>query len=542
MWRARPGGEARRPSWWGRGARGLLAEPAPLAAIGERADYRWWVVGTVCVGAALGQLNASIAGLVLPTLETVFDAPMVAVGWVDIAYLLTLTSLVVPFGRLADLIGRKLLYCVGFLVFLLGSVLCAVAPALGWLIAFRVLQAVGAALLQANSVALIAAAARPGELGRAVGVQGAAQAIGLAIGPSLGGLLIGLVGWRGVFFAAVPVGLLGAVLGWLVLPQTRQAGQTGQAPPVRRARQAAELAAELGPLQPAGDLPAGRRGRREGFDWLGALLFGPAVAAVMVAISHGGTWGWTSPRLLATLGGAVTLLVAFLFVERRVGTPLIDVALFRRRGFGTGIVAGLLSYTVLFGALFLIPLELQRVRGASPDEAGLWLSPVPVAIGLLAPISGLLGDRVGSRLPTVAGMGCAAMALVLLAAVPEAPPPVLLGGLALFGLGLGLFTPPNNSAVMADAPARRLGVASGILNMTRSAGTSLGVAATGAVLGLRLAAGAGGHVEGTANVDPALLVPAFSETLRFLAALAVLAGAVSMLRGTPQRVTSHGRR
>src|SRR5438067_7044452 len=187
--------------------------------------YRWLVVATVCVGAFLGQLDASIATLVLPTLEEAFHADVASVEWVAIAYLLTLAALVVTFGRLADMTGRKLLYTAGFVVFILGSALCGLAPDLGLLIGFRVLQAVGAAMLQANSVAIITASVPRRELGRAIGVQGAAQAVGLSFGPSVGGVLIAAAGWQWVFFIAVPFGLAGTVLAWLVLPQTERAAE-----------------------------------------------------------------------------------------------------------------------------------------------------------------------------------------------------------------------------------------------------------------------------------------------------------------------------
>jgi EmrB/QacA subfamily drug resistance transporter len=483
----------------------LLVECPPVRRLAALPSYRWLVVGTVCIGAFLGQLDASIAGLVLPTLEEVFHAPLASLEWVAISYLLTLAALVVPFGRLADMVGRKLLYALGFLVFIAGSALCGLAPALGWLVAFRVVQAIGAAMLQANSVAIIAAAARPRELGKAIGIQGAAQAIGLAVGPSVGGFLIGTMGWQWVFFIAVPFGLLGALLGWLILPETR---------PLARRETAATMT-----------------GQRERFDWRGAALFGPAIAAALVALTFGNSWGWTSAPLLASAGLALALIAGFLVVERQARFPLVDLTLFRCRLFTAGIVAGLLSYAVLFGGLFLVPFYLERILRQPPGETGLLLSPVPLALGVVAPIAGTVTDRAGSRLPTVMGMALALVALMMLAFLPAAPAPVLAGALALLGAGLGLFTPPNNSAIMSSAPAHRLGVAGGILNMTRSLGTSCGVAATGAVLATRLAAHAGGRVGRTISLGPAVLLPAFRETMLFLALLAALGALISGVRG-----------
>jgi EmrB/QacA subfamily drug resistance transporter len=480
--------------------RPLFAEHPPLPRLAAWPAYRWLVVGTVCLGAFLGQLDASIAGLVLPTLEDVFKAPVATVEWVALAYLLTLAALVVPLGRLADLLGRKMLYTWGFLIFIAGSALCGIAPTLGWLIAFRVVQAFGAAMLQANSVAIITAAVPRRALGRAIGVQGAAQAVGLSVGPSVGGVLIDSLGWQWVFFIAVPFGLLGTVFGWLVLPRTSREA-------------VAEVAHEP-----------------QRFDWLGAALLGPAVALVLLGLTYGNTWGWTSPRFALTVALACICLATFWIAEGRSASPLIDPALLRVRSFSLGLVAGLLSYAVLFGSLFLMPFYLERILGQTAAQTGLLLTPIPIALGVLAPIAGTLADRIGPVAPTVAGMASAAVALAALALLPDLSLPATLGLLALLGIGLGLFTPPNNAAVMGSAPPHRLGVAGGILNMARSIGTSLGVASTGAVLAVRLSARLGTSVVRTLDAPPAALLPVFHETLLFLAGLALLAGLLSTVR------------
>jgi len=477
----------------------FLAEHPPLARLAERPNYRWLVVATVCVGAFLGQLDASIATLVLPTLEEVFHAQTASVEWVAIAYLLTLAALVVTFGRLADMTGRKLLYNAGFIVFILGSALCGLAPSLEMLIGFRVLQAVGAAMLQANSVAIITAAVPHGELGRAIGVQGAAQAVGLSIGPTVGGFLIGAFGWQWVFFIAVPFGILGAGMAWFILPQTARAGAPGAV--------------------------------AERFDWWGAIVFSLAIALALLALTFGNAWGWTSLRLLGCVAATLVSLGVFVAIERRAPFPLVDFGLFANRVFSAGIVSGLLSYSVLFGALFLVPFFLQRVQNYSAERTGLLLTVIPLAIGVLAPISGIITDRVGSRFPTVLGMALAAAALVVLTFDARAGIAIVLLILAVFGIGLGFFTPPNNSAIMGSAPPTRLGVAGGVLNMTRSLGTSLGVGATGAVLALSLSFIAGHHVQSTLDVPAADFFAGFRECLIFLAALAVLAGAIAALRG-----------
>lgn len=235
----------------------LLVEPRRPDWIASRPDAHWLVVAAVCVGAFMGQLDASIVSLALPTLHTEFHAGIGAIEWVALAYLLTLVSAVVAVGRFADTAGRKLLYTYGFGIFILGSALSGLAPNLPFLIAARVLQAFGAAMPQANSVALIVQAMPEGMLGRGIGVQGAAQAVGLAVGPAVGGLLITMGGWRLIFFVSVLAGVLGMLLGWFLLPRSRHLLE------------------------------------REPFDWLGLLFFVPAITAPLAAISYGSDVGWT---------------------------------------------------------------------------------------------------------------------------------------------------------------------------------------------------------------------------------------------------------
>lgn len=465
-----------------------LAERPPWARLRQHPAYPWFVVATVCIGAFMGQLDASIVALALPTIQEQFAVSLADAEWVALAYLITLAGLVVVFGRVADLVGRKSLYTIGFGVFTLGSALCGMASSLSALVLARVAQGVGAAMLQANSVALITQTVPGTVLGRAIGVQGTAQAVGLAVGPAVGGFLVQFLNWRWVFFLNVPAGLLGTGLALLALPVTAGTGTA------------------------------------EGFDWAGAFLLVPAVAVAMYALTHGQALGWGSTAEVALLGLAGVLLLGFALVETRGHTPLVDPDLFRRRSFTAGIAAGLLSYAVLFGALFLLPLALQRVGGLGPALAGGLLMAVPAAMGVAGPAGGLLADRHGPRWVTAGGMLLAAAALATLAVLGIGSPafPIVLPAL---GLGLGLFTPANNAAIMGAAPPSRYGVAAGTLNMTRSLGTSLGVAAVGAILEWRLAQYAGGP-----SSAPGLTTGAFHETLLVLAGVALAAVLISLVR------------
>ncbi len=470
------------------GWRRLLVEPRRPASIAARPNAHWLVVATVCVGAFMGQLDASIVLVAVPNLERAFHGTLPAVEWVSITYLLVLVAMVTAIGRFADMVGRKLLYIYGFLIFIAGSALCGLAPTLGLLDGFRVLQAVGAAMLQANSVALIVQAMPDHELGRGIGVQGAAQALGLALGPSVGGALIALGGWRLIFYVNVPAGIAGTLLGWYLLPRSRH------------------LAA------------------RVRFDWAGLALFVPAVAGLMYALSFGDQVGWTDLRILGALVAAALLGAAFLVRERRVPAPMVNLALFARTQFTAGIASGLLSYLVLFGVLFVAPIYFEFAHHLDSRGAGLLLTPMPLALGVVAPFAGRLAERVGARPLTVGGMVLTAVGLGLIAITPGTGLRLILE-LALTGVGLGAFTPPNNAAIMGCAPKTESGVASGLLNMTRGLGTTMGVALTGLVFGL--AAGAG-----TSNADhPGPARAGFVAAALFLAGTALVAAALAALRG-----------
>ncbi len=235
----------------------------------RRPNAHYYALAAVCVGAFMGQLDASIVTVAFPTLQRVFHASVASVTWVGLSYLIVLVAGVTAVGRLADMVGRKLLYTFGFVLFIIGSGLCACAPTLVSLDLFRVVQAVGAAMLQANSVAIIYLAMPKDRLGRGIGIQGAAQALGLALGPTVGGLLLAAGGWRLIFLVNVPAGILGTVAAWVLLPRSRD-------------------------LQ-----------RRAPFDWAGLGLFLPLVVSLLVAISFGRAWGWSSPRTLGLLVVAV---------------------------------------------------------------------------------------------------------------------------------------------------------------------------------------------------------------------------------------------
>jgi EmrB/QacA subfamily drug resistance transporter len=468
-------------------------EPPPAPAVAKLSCYRWLVVGVVSIGAFMGQVDASIAQLLLPSLERAFGSSLSAVSWVAVAYLLTMAALMPIFGRLSDMLGHKLLYTGGFVVFVIGSGLCGLAPDLPILIAARVLQAIGGALLSANSVAIIVAAAGPEERGRGVGIQAAAQAVGLCAGPVIGGILLSTLGWQWVFWINVPFGIAGAIAGWLVLPQT------------------AHLSAD------------------QRFDVKGALLLAPMLTAFMMVLNEGQAWGATSPAFIAAAIIGVILLVAFIRTERGAAAPVIDPRLFASRAFVLANAGSLMSYALLFGIMLLMPFVFERAYRDDPLAAGLRLAIIPIAISLLAPVSGILYDRLGARMPTLTGMGvCLAGLALLYVGLGETRDGLLMVMLALgvFGVGQGLFTAANNTAIMAAAPAELSGEAGGLLNVTRAFGISLGIASASTVLAWRLSA-MGDPGGSTIDVAPAVMLAASRQVVLFLLLFAVVAAVAS---------------
>jgi EmrB/QacA subfamily drug resistance transporter len=434
------------------------------------------VVGAVCVGAFMGQLDASIVTVALPRIGQELHAPVGAVEWVSLAYLLVLLATVASVGHLADAVGRKLLYLYGFVVFTTGSLVCALATGLPLLIGARVLQGLGAALLQANSVALVAEAMPRRSLGRGLGLQGTAQALGLGLGPALGGLLLAVAGWRLIFLVNVPAGAIGLVLGWLLLPRRQS------------------------PRTPHGGDPAG------------ATLLAISVGGPLAYVSLAGHAGYANPALLAALGSG--LLGAALFVrhEQRVRSPMVDLALLRRPGLAIGLGGALISYLVLFATLFVVPYYLAAHR-VSSASAGLQLAVLPGLIATVAPFAGRMVDRLGERALTTGGLALAASGLAVTAGARGQVG--LLVGLAMVGGGLGAFTPANNAGTMTSAPTGRTGVVSGLLNMTRGLGTAVGVALAGA-----LYAGAVAATSATAHTTPSAASHGLAVVFAVLAALA----------------------
>ncbi|MFE2726789.1 MFS transporter [Kitasatospora sp. NPDC059327] len=438
----------------------LLTERARPRGIAGWRHAHWLAVGTVCLGAFLGQLTAGITALVLPALGQHFRTDYAAVEWVALAYLLVLVALLAPVGRLSDLVGRKTVYLGGFAVFALASLGAGCAGGLGVLVACRAVQAVGGAMMQANSVALVARGVPGHAMRRALGIQAAAQGLGLALGPSLGGLLVEHASWRWVFWINVPIGLFGILAGWFLLPRTR--------------------------AEPWAPRSGGGDGR---FDLPGLLLLTGATTALLLALSTASGLplpGWAAAGLLLL---AVLLALGLVRQERRTARPILAPGLVNTPGVRPGLAVALIGYLLLFCPLVLGPVLLTEA-GVPVLRAGLVITLLPAGFAVAATVGGALLPRGWSDVTrcrfgaAVAGAGLLLFALLPVGVAWAAAP------LLVAGYGLGLLLPANNALVMRAIPAECSAVGGGMVNMARSLGTALGTAVP--VLGVHLAGAASG--------------------------------------------------
>lgn len=418
----------------------------------EAIDYsrKWQVMVAVGVGVFLATLDGSIVNVALPTLVRQLGAGFATVQWIVLGYLLTLTTLLLSIGRLADMIGKKPLYTSGFVIFTIGSALCGFSPTVYWLIGFRVFQAVGAAMILALGPAIITEAFPPQERGKALGISGAVVSVGIVAGPTLGGVLIEALSWHWIFFVNVPVGIVGALLVWQFVPAVKPEGE-------------------------------------QRFDYWGGLALFLALLSLLLALTLGQNWGFDDPRILLLFGLWLVFMVVFLWIERQTVQPMINLALFRNRLLDVNLITGFVTFIAIAGTLIIIPFYLENVLAYSTRQVGFLLATVPVALGITAPVSGAVSDRVGTRPITVVGLAVLVVGYYALSTMDTQT--TTMGFILRFlpiGLGMGIFQSPNNSAIMGTAPSRQLGIVSGLLAITRTLGQTTGTAVIGAVWAARV--------------------------------------------------------
>ncbi|MGI9666041.1 MAG: DHA2 family efflux MFS transporter permease subunit [Acidimicrobiia bacterium] len=464
-----------------------MTAASPKTQPPEGVDYsrKWFVLSAVAVAIFLGTIDGSIVNVALPTLADEFDTSFGIVQWVSLSYLLTQATLTLGFGRFGDMVGKKPIFTWGFAIFTVFSVLAGIAPTVGFLILARVFQAVGAAMIFALGFAIVTEAFPPIERGKALGINGTIVSLGIILGPVLGGLIIDATSWRAIFLVNIPIGIIGTITAIKFVPNTKP-----------------------------------KESQR--FDWIGAFLFLVAFLSLLGALTYGQEAGFGDRLVIGGIVTAVVAFAAFIWTELHVAQPMLDLTLFKHRNFSVNLTTGFLQFVAISGTMLLLPFYLTNVLGYEIREVGLLLAAIPVTLGLVAPFSGSLSDRLGSRPVTITGLlitSLGFLASVLLLNIDTSAIQFMFAG-GLIGLGVGIFQSPNNSAILGSVPASRLGITSGMLTITRISGSLVGIAVLGTVWATRTTGYAGG---GTAESAPAeAQASGLTDTLTVALAITVI--------------------
>jgi EmrB/QacA subfamily drug resistance transporter len=413
-------------------------------------EYKWKLLVLTTIGVFMTSLDGSILNIAIPALSEDLKATFEVVQWIPIIYLLIMAITLIGFGRLADLHGKKRFFLLGLIVFTIGSLLSATAVTGEFLIFYRAIQALGASLIAATSIAMVTEAFSKQETGKALGINVAGIYFGLVLGPVLGGFLVQALTWRSIFYINLPIGVVLILFSYLKVKE-----------------------AEIG-----------TKGER--FDILGTTTFGLSLATFLVALTLGNQLGWVSIPIVALLIISGISFLAFIFVEKNVEFPMLSLALFRHnRIFAAANAAALINYIAIMGVGFLISIYLQSILGINPAIAGLLMLPSPMMMAITSPLIGRYSDKVGTRFLCAIGMTTMSIALlILINFLIYLPIEFILLSQLILGVGIGFFSSPNQSAIMKSVEKRQYGIASGTLSTMRVTGQAISIGLLSAILSI----------------------------------------------------------
>ncbi|WP_220195257.1 MFS transporter [Ktedonospora formicarum] len=416
--------------------------------IARNATNKWVIWALAASASFMTTLDGSIVNIGLPNIARTFQVQLGgATEWIIIGYLVVIAATLLTFGRLADLIGRKRIFIAGLIVFVLGSALCGLSNTLLFLILARLFQGLGGALIFAVNVAMITSTFGPRERGLALGLNAVVVSLGVAAGPTIGGIITQYLTWRWIFYVNVPISIVVLLAGWYFYHETIQTGK-----------------------------------KLERFDPVGAILLAIGMAALTLGLSFGQEWGWLSAETLSSLVVAVVVLTVAVYVELHIESPILSMKLITNRVFAFANISFMLCMMALFAPGFLLPFYLEELRGFSTIQTGLLLTPLPLMLAIAAPLSGSIADRLGSRWLSPIGLSIACVGLVLVSQVDtHSTVWDIAWRLAITGFGQGMFQSPNTRTMMGAAPLHAQGEASGLLATGRVVGQCLSVALTGTV-------------------------------------------------------------
>ena len=426
-------------------------------------NHKRWVTLNISIGVFMSTLDASIVNISLPTIIKSLSTHLTAVAWVVMAYLIIITGCLLLMGRLSDLFGQRKVYLFGLLTFTLGSALCGFSPSIYFLIGSRILQGLGASALMAIGPAIITTAFPEEDRGQALGIVGSVVSAGFLTGPILGGVLVEHLGWRSIFFINLPIGAIGIYLSSKVLESAKPAG---------KAR----------------------------VDLRGALLLFLFVTSLILFLNRMGQ-GATS-FLWVWLFLIMICFSLFILVELRSPSPLVDLSFLRRRLFVSSLGAGFFSFWMNGAHNFVIPFFLQNILEYSPSKVGILIFPVSLTVMVMAPLGGRISDRVGVRIPATTGLVLTSLAVFSFAFLQTGANDFeILWRQVLLGIGIGLFNPANNSAIIGSLPRENVGLASSLLALARNLGLVIGVAFAEMVIAFKLPGNLSGVEKGIPSLE-----------------------------------------
>ena len=416
-------------------------------------NRKWWTLGAMCLSMFMIMLDSTVVNVALPSIQKDLKTSVDQLEWVVNGYTLSFAALLVTGGRLGDIFGRRLIFMIGVAVFAISSATAGLAQSPDMLVASRIAEGVGGALMMPATLSIITDAFSVEERGKAIGTWAGISGLALSFGPLAGGFLTEDVSWRAIFYINLPIAVLA-------------------------------LLASLFAVRESRDEKAERS-----VDYLGVILLTVALTAIVLALIEGNDWGWGSARVVGLLAGGVVATGAFLFTESRVKAPIVEFTFFRSRNFiGANTVAMIISFAMM-GSFFFLAIYLQDLLGFSPLETGVRFLPTTIVIVIAAPIAGRVADRIGSRWPMVLGLAITSVSLYLFAQMTASTTySDLLLAFILLGLGIGMTMSPMSTAAMNAVAVDKAGVASGTLQMFRMMGGTIGVAATGAIFQGKLGA------------------------------------------------------
>ena len=413
----------------------------------NRSGSKYLVFGALAIGLFASVVDHGSVIVALPSIAEDLRIELPSVQWVVIGFALTISALLLPMGRVADMIGQKRVYILGSVLLMLGAAGAGLSPNLATLLLARIFQGVGAAMTQGTGMAIMTSVFPPTERGRAIGLLMTTVGVGAVFGPAIGGFVVDLVHWRAVFFLNIPLGLLGIVATLIVLHRWESE----------------------------------RASRGISFDWTGAVLSTGVLVALLLGLTLAVGRGWTSAPILIAFVLSASMFVGFIWWELRAPAPMFNLRFFRNRVFSCGVSAAFLTFLGQSAVLFLMPFYLQNVLGYSPKIAGLVVMPGALGMAIMGSVSGTLSDKFGWRWFTVGGMVSSVVGLIILSRLTETSPLYeVFPGLILLNCGMGLFYSANSSSVLSAVGRESYGVVSGFLNLVRNSANviSLAIATT----------------------------------------------------------------